>query len=69
MDSEIGFFTPEQISPALNALSKAEPDPVEMGIAISNGGVLVISGNDKKLLDHLKSIGITPKSIKIDVCG
>ncbi|DAC71800.1 MAG TPA: hypothetical protein DSN98_08525 [Thermoplasmata archaeon] len=65
--SDTGFTSPDNVMPGLKTVGDAE-SPDEMGIAFIDGK-LVISGNDHKLVEYLKSIGITPVKMKVDICG
>jgi hypothetical protein len=65
---EIGYRNITDITPTLRTLEKSEPHPDEIGIAITDGRI-VISGHDEKLIKFFQDAGITVEQAKIDVCG
>jgi hypothetical protein len=68
-NANIGMRDFSDISGMIKKISDTEQPAKEMKIAITPEGKVIISGNDQPLIEHLKTIGITPTKGKIDLCG
>lgn len=67
-DFKHGWASPDEMMPHLKARSDAEQPPDEVAVAII-GNQIVISGDDYRLIEDLKALGITPVKMRTDICG